>query len=77
MRWSVGIEADGKRILSREEIASMVENYLPLVADQADRVWLSPRIGLTRGDLISGLLPAIFERGFRGTINARGRTRTG
>lgn len=31
----------------------MVENYLPLVANQADRVWLSPKIGLTRDDLIS------------------------
>ncbi len=31
----------------------MVESYLPLVAKQADRVWLSPKIGLTRDDLIS------------------------
>jgi RNA polymerase sigma factor (sigma-70 family) len=40
-------------ILSAEEIASMVEKYLPLVAYQVDRVWLSGRIGLTRDDLIS------------------------
>jgi RNA polymerase sigma factor FliA len=40
-------------MLSTEEIASTVERYLPLVASQVDRVWLSPRIGLTRDDLIS------------------------
>ena len=31
----------------------MVESYLPLAANEADRVWLSPKIGLTRDDLIS------------------------
>lgn len=40
-------------ILSAVEIASLVERYLPLVAGVVDRVWLSPRIGLTRDDLVS------------------------
>jgi len=48
--------------LSEAEVAKLVESYLPLVAKQADRVWLSPRIGLTRDDLLSagayGLLMA-------------------
>ncbi|HUA35757.1 MAG TPA: sigma-70 family RNA polymerase sigma factor [Candidatus Binataceae bacterium] len=35
------------------EIARLVENYLPLVAKHADRVWVSARLGLTRDDLIS------------------------
>ena len=39
--------------LSTAEIAALVESYLPLVASQTDRVWLSSRIGLTRDDLIS------------------------
>jgi flagellar basal-body rod protein FlgF len=39
--------------LSPTEIATLVEDYLPLVVSQADRVWLSPRIGLTREDLVS------------------------
>ncbi|HLW72265.1 MAG TPA: sigma-70 family RNA polymerase sigma factor [Candidatus Binataceae bacterium] len=39
--------------LSPAEIATLVENYLPLVVSQADRVWLSSRIGLTRDDLVS------------------------
>lgn len=34
-------------------IARLVEDYLPLVVSQADRVWISPRLGLTRDDLIS------------------------
>jgi RNA polymerase sporulation-specific sigma factor len=46
-------EAGNGPMHSPEEIASMVENYLPLVANQVDRVWLSPKIGLTREDLIS------------------------
>jgi RNA polymerase sporulation-specific sigma factor len=50
---SAADEDENMPILSPEEIASMVENYLPLVANQADRVWLSPKIGLTRDDLIS------------------------
>jgi len=48
--------------LSEAEVAKLVENYLPLVARQVDRVWLSSRIGLTRDDLLSagayGLLMA-------------------
>ncbi|HTY54025.1 MAG TPA: sigma-70 family RNA polymerase sigma factor [Candidatus Binataceae bacterium] len=48
--------------LSSDEVARLVENYLPLVAKQVDRVWLSSRIGLTREDLLSagsyGLLMA-------------------
>jgi RNA polymerase sporulation-specific sigma factor len=50
---SAADEDQNKPILNPEEIASMVENYIPLVANQADRVWLSPKIGLTRDDLIS------------------------
>jgi RNA polymerase sporulation-specific sigma factor len=50
---SAADEDENRPILSPEEIASMVESYLPLVANQVDRVWLSPKIGLTRGDLIS------------------------
>jgi RNA polymerase sigma-E/F/G factor len=34
-------------------VAELVEDYMPLVIKQADRVWLSPRLGLTRDDLIS------------------------
>jgi len=48
--------------LTADEIATTVENYLPLVAKQVDRVWLSSKIGLTRDDLLSagayGLLMA-------------------
>jgi RNA polymerase sigma factor (sigma-70 family) len=46
-------EGEREPILSPEEIASMVQDYLPLVASQVDRVWLSPKIGLTREDLVS------------------------
>jgi len=47
--------ADGpvEPVLDEREIAKLVENYVPLVIKQADRVWLSPRIGLTRDDLVS------------------------
>jgi RNA polymerase sigma factor (sigma-70 family) len=48
-----GKENEQGPMLSPEEIASMVEHYLPLVVSQVDRVWLSPRIGLIRDDLIS------------------------
>ena len=41
------------RALDEREIARLVENYLPLVAKHADRVWVSARLGLTRDDLIS------------------------
>ncbi len=44
------------------DVETLVENYMPLVAKLADRVWLSPRLGLTRDDLLSagayGLLMA-------------------
>ena len=44
------------------DVKTLVENYLPLVAKLAARVWLSPRLGLTRDDLLSagayGLLMA-------------------
>lgn len=43
-------------------IAKLVEDYIPLVVSQVERVWLSPRLGLIRDDLISagcyGLLMA-------------------
>jgi RNA polymerase sigma factor for flagellar operon FliA len=42
-----------KPLLDEREISRLVENYLPLVVKQAARVWLSPRIGLTRDDLVS------------------------
>jgi RNA polymerase sigma factor for flagellar operon FliA len=35
------------------EVARLVESYIPLVLHQVDRSWLSPRLGLTREDLIS------------------------
>lgn len=48
--------------LDDNEVARLVQNYLPLVVKCADRVWLSSRLGLTRDDLISagcyGLLMA-------------------
>ncbi|MBV8358668.1 MAG: sigma-70 family RNA polymerase sigma factor [Deltaproteobacteria bacterium] len=50
---SAADDDENRPILSSEEIASMVESYLPLAANEADRVWLSPKIGLTRDDLIS------------------------
>jgi RNA polymerase sigma factor (sigma-70 family) len=40
-------------LLTEVQIASLVEDYLPLVVSQVDRVWLSSRIGLTRDDLVS------------------------
>jgi RNA polymerase sigma factor (sigma-70 family) len=49
----VTLENQRGPLLSPEEIASVVEDYLPLVASHVDRVWLSPRIGLTREDLVS------------------------
>ena len=36
-----------------EAVRRLVEGYLPMVARQADRGWLSPRLGLTRDDLLS------------------------
>lgn len=39
--------------LNDREIARLVESYIPLVLHQVDRAWLSPRLGLTREDLVS------------------------
>ncbi len=46
-------EALVSSILSEKQVATMVQDYLPLVVSQVDRVWVSPRTGLTRDDLIS------------------------
>lgn len=40
-------------MLDEAAIAKLVEAYLPLAIKQADRAWLSPRLGLTREDLVS------------------------
>lgn len=40
-------------LLDYAAIAKLVEDYIPLVLRQVDRMWLSPRIGLTRDDLVS------------------------
>ena len=45
--------APAHSILNEVQIATMVQDYLPLVVSQVDRVWLSPRTGLTRDDLVS------------------------
>ena len=45
--------ADSEPMLDDREIARLVENYIPLAAKQADRVWVSARLGVTRDDLIS------------------------
>lgn len=54
--------AEAEIRLDEAAIAKLVEDYLPLVISQVERVWLSPRIGLTRDDLVSagcyGLLMA-------------------
>ena len=47
------VQVDFRPALDEREIARLVENYLPLVAKHADRVWISARLGLTRDDLIS------------------------
>jgi RNA polymerase sigma factor (sigma-70 family) len=56
------IAADAATRLDEAAIAKLVEDYVPLVISQVERVWLSPRLGLTREDLISagcyGLLMA-------------------
>lgn len=49
----VALDATLAPILDDRQIAQLVEDYLPLVVKQVDRVWLSTRIGLTRDDLIS------------------------
>ncbi len=40
-------------MLNDAQIATLVQDYLPLVVSQVDRVWLSPRTGLAREDLVS------------------------
>ncbi len=47
------IEAPVPAMLDDHEIARLVESYIPLVLHQVDRSWLSPRLGLTREDLVS------------------------
>jgi RNA polymerase sigma factor (sigma-70 family) len=47
------IETPAPAMLDDREIARLVESYIPLVLHHADRAWLSPRLGLTREDLIS------------------------
>jgi RNA polymerase sigma factor (sigma-70 family) len=52
--YSVGPATSRARsILDEARIATMVQDYLPLVTRQVDRVWLSSRTGLMRDDLIS------------------------
>src|SRR5208282_238039 len=43
----------GPALLDEREVAALVEQYIPLVLHQVDRAWLSPRIGLSREDLVS------------------------
>lgn len=45
--------AEPESRLDDAEVAKLVEDYLPLVIRQVARVWLSPRLGLTRDDLVS------------------------
>jgi RNA polymerase sigma factor for flagellar operon FliA len=47
------LEAPAQSMLDDREIARLVESYIPLVLHQVDRAWLSPRLGLTREDLVS------------------------
>src|ERR1700683_30754 len=47
------VETPLPAMLDEGEIARLVENYIPLVLHQVDRSWLSPRLGLTREDLVS------------------------
>lgn len=47
------VEAPTVTTLDDREIARLVESYIPLVLHQVDRAWLSPRLGLTREDLVS------------------------
>ena len=47
------VETPMPALLDENEIARLVESYIPLVLHQVDRAWLSPRLGLTREDLIS------------------------
>jgi RNA polymerase sigma factor (sigma-70 family) len=47
------IDAPVPAMVDDREIARLVESYIPLVLHQVDRSWLSPRLGLTREDLVS------------------------
>jgi RNA polymerase sigma factor (sigma-70 family) len=47
------VETTTPAMLNEHEIARLVESYIPLVLHQVDRAWLSPRLGLTREDLVS------------------------
>jgi len=47
------VETPIPALLDEREIARLVESYIPLVLHQVDRAWLSPRLGLTREDLVS------------------------
>ena len=47
------LEMPDSTTLGEGEVARLVESYIPLVLHQVDRAWLSPRLGLTREDLIS------------------------
>ena len=47
------VDAPAQSMLDDGEIARLVESYIPLVLHQVDRAWLSPRLGLTREDLVS------------------------
>jgi RNA polymerase sigma factor (sigma-70 family) len=47
------LEVSANQMLGEREVAHLVESYIPLVLHQVDRAWLSPRLGLTREDLIS------------------------
>ena len=46
-------QTDGPAPLDERQVANLVEQYIPLVLHQVDRAWLSPRLGLTRDDLVS------------------------
>lgn len=45
--------AQAQLMLDYAAIAKLVEDYIPLVLRHVDRMWLSPRLGLTRDDLVS------------------------
>ena len=47
------LEVSANQTLGEHEVARLVESYIPLVLHQVDRAWLSPRLGLTREDLVS------------------------
>ena len=51
--YASAMQTESGVMLDESQVARLVESYMPLVVHQANRVWLSPRIGLTRDDLIS------------------------